>query len=159
MGYHAYRLKARSVISFLCILAVVAVGLVLIMGENQLSIPAWNLLRKGPPGGTEQERMAFLSANGWEAEETPLAATEVTIPATFDETYEQYNALQQSQGFDLQKLAGKKAMEYTYHVTNYPDNPDVAAHLLVYQDKIVGADLSAMEQGGFIAPVKQKAAG
>ena len=44
-------------------------------------------------------------------------------------------------------------MEYTYHITNYPEKDDVAAHILVYKERIVAADISAMEQGGFCAAV------
>ena len=62
---------------------------------------------------------------------------------------QQYAALQQAQGFNLDKLRGKTATEYTYHITNYPEKDNVVAHILVYKDKIVAADLSDMEQGGF----------
>ena len=90
-----------------------------------------------------------MRKNGWEAELPAVATEEVIIPVEWDETYEQYAALQQAQGFNLDKLRGKTATEYTYHITNYPEKDNVVAHILVYKDKIVAADLSDMEQGGF----------
>ena len=157
MGYHAFRLTAKSVISFICVLAILAVGTVLLTSDDPLTVPALGIFQRGIPGGTEAERMAFLTENGWQADETPLGTQEVTIPAQFDEVYEQYNAIQQGQGFNLEKYAGKPVTEYTYHITNYPENDEVVAHLLVYKDKIIGADVSAMEQGGFVEPVKKPA--
>lgn len=155
MGYHSIRLRLRSVVGFACLLMVAVVGGILLTGQEELAIPTFGLFHRGPDGSTEEARVAFLTENGWEAELPAVAEQEITVPAEFDETYEQYNAIQQAQGFDLQKYAGKCATEYTYHILNYPENGDVVAHLLVYKDKIVGADLSAMEQGGFVEPVKR----
>lgn len=155
MGYHAFRLRARSIITFICIMAVVAVGLVMLTSEDQLAMPAWSIFRKAAAGATDAERLQYLSENGWQADEKPLAAEELTIPKEFDEVYEQYNAIQQAQGFNLQKWAGKTVTEYTYHITNYPGDDNVVAHLLVFKDRIIGADISSTEQGGFVSAVKQ----
>ena len=83
----------------------------------------------------------------------PISEEEIVIPAEWDEVYTGYASLQQAQGFNLDKLRGKTVMEYTYHITNYPEKDDVAAHILVYKDRIVGADISEMEQGGFCMEV------
>ena len=58
------------------------------------------------------------------------------IPAEWDEVYTGYASLQQAQGFNLDKLRGKTVTEYTYHITNYPEKDEVAAHILVYKDRI-----------------------
>ena len=149
MGYHSVRLRRSSVLGFALLLVAAVVGAVVLTGQQQLALPAWSLFNKGIPGGEEQQRIEFLQKHGWEAELPAVAAEEVTIPAEWDETYEQYAALQQAQGFNLDKLRGKTATEYTYHITNYPEKDNVVAHILVYKDKIVAADLSDMEQGGF----------
>ena len=111
------------------------------------------LVRKGIPGGEESQRIEFLQKHGWEAELPAISEQEVTIPAEWDETYTGYASLQQAQGFNLERLRGRQVTEYTYHITNYPEKDDVAAHLLVYQGKIVGADLCDMQQGGFCTAV------
>ena len=149
MGYHSVRLRRSSVLGFALLLVAAVVGAVVLTGQQQLALPAWSLFNKGIPGGEEQQRIEFLQKNGWEAELPAVATEEITIPAEWDETYEQYAALQQAQGFNLDKLRGKTATEYTYHITNSPEKDHGVAHLLVYKDKIVAADLSDMEQGGF----------
>lgn len=154
MKCHICRLKVRGVAAVACALVAIAVGLVLLTGPNRPTLPAWGLLHRCDPGGTEQERADFLASNGWEVPDAEPTSREVTIPAQFDELYEQYNALQQTQGFDLQKLAGTTVTEYTYPVSNCPGHPEAAAHLLVYEGRIVGGDLSSMEQDGFLLPVK-----
>ena len=149
MGYHSIRLRRGSVLGFAVLLVAAVMGTVLLTGTRPAVLPAWSLFRKGIPGGEESQRIEFLQKHGWEAELPAVATEEVTIPAEWDETYEQYAALQQAQGFNLDKLRGKTATEYTYHITNYPEKDNVVAHILVYKDKIVAADLSDMEQGGF----------
>ena len=108
---------------------------------------------KGIPGGEENQRIEFLQKYGWEAEVPPISEEEIVIPAEWDEVYTGYASLQQAQGFNLDKLRGKTVTEYTYHITNYPEKDEVAAHILVYKDRIVGADISEMEQGGFCMEV------
>ena len=114
---------------------------------------AWSLFNKGIPGGEENQRIEFLRKYGWEAEVPPISEEEIVIPAEWDEVYTGYASLQQAQGFNLDKLRGKTVTEYTYHITNYPEKDEVAAHILVYKDRIVGADISEMEQGGFCMEV------
>ena len=118
MGYHSVRLRRSSVLGFALLLVAAVVGAVVLAGQQQLALPAWSLFNKGIPGGEEQQRIEFLRKNGWEAELPAVATEEVIIPVEWDETYEQYAALQQAQGFNLDKLRGKTATEYTYHITN-----------------------------------------
>ena len=107
MGYHSVRLRRSSVLGFALLLVAAVVGAVVLTGQQQLALPAWSLFNKGIPGGEEQQRIEFLQKHGWEAELPAVATEEVTIPAEWDETYEQYAALQQAQGFNLDKLRGK----------------------------------------------------
>ena len=101
MGYHSVRLRRSSVLGFALLLVAAVVGAVVLTGQQQLALPAWSLFNKGIPGGEEQQRIEFLQKHGWEAELPAVAPEEVTIPAEWDETYEQYAALQQAQGFNL----------------------------------------------------------
>lgn len=153
MGYHSVRLRRGSVLGFAVLLVAAVMGTVLLTGTRPAVLPAWSLFRKGIPGGEESQRIEFLQKHGWEAELPAISEQEVTIPTEWDETYTGYASLQQAQGFNLERLRGRQVTEYTYHITNYPEKDDVAAHLLVYQGKIVGADLCDMQQGGFCAAV------
>ena len=84
-------------------------------------------------------------------EEEPADFREVVIPAEFNDVYTAYNAMQNAQGFDLKPYAGEKCMQYRYIVTNYPDCPDtVFATLLVFEDRIIGGDVSSEAADGFM---------
>ena len=86
------------------------------------------------PGMTGEERLAFLTSFGWEAEAEPQDVREVVIPAKFNDVYAAYNTMQQAQGFDLLPYAGEKCTQYRYRITNYPNTPDgVFATLLVFE--------------------------
>lgn len=99
---------------------------------------------------SNEDRLALLTALGWEVNIQPLEALEVQIPEEFSAVYEEYNALQKAQGLDLSALKGKKVMRYTYEIVNYPDEENVNATLLVYKDKLVGGDICSARLGGFM---------
>lgn len=153
MGYHSVRLRRGSVLGFALLLVVAVAATVVLTGQQPVALPVWSIFNKGIAGGEENQRIEFLQKYGWEAEVPAISEQEVTIPAEWDEVYTGYASLQQAQGFNLDKLRGKTVMEYTYHITNYPEKDDVAAHILVYKDKIVAADVSEMQQGGFCTAV------
>lgn len=99
---------------------------------------------------TNEARVAYLSACGWEVDASSCTIREVIIPEEFDETYQTYADLQAKQGFDLEKLKGKRVKQVTYTVTNYPDGTDVIAELLIYRGNVVAGDISSMKiDGGF----------
>lgn len=100
-------------------------------------------------GSTNDERVKFLTDFGWEVTTSPTESMEVKIPRDDSDVFTRYNKLQQSQGFDLSKYAGKKVMRYVYQVNNYPDATEpVYATLLVYKDRIIGGDITNTAPGG-----------
>ncbi len=107
---------------------------------------------KNLKGETNEQRIEYLESFGWDIVDEPIESTEVIIPSEFDETYESYNLLQQTQGFDLSKYKGKRVMRYTYSVKNYPTDSaeNVCATLLVSNKKIIGGDISSTSLGGFM---------
>ena len=81
----------------------------------------------------------------------PISVEELVIPEEFDDTYTQYLELQSSQGFDLEKYAGKRVKRYTYAITNYPTGEEgVQAGLLIYKNTVIGGDVLSSQLGGFI---------
>lgn len=101
---------------------------------------------------TNEERVSFLKNFGWEVETEPTQTSDVVIPTNFDSTYETYNAMQKEQGLDLSGLKGKKAVRYTYTITNYPTAQEspVQANLIVIDDKVVAGDVTSTALGGFM---------
>ena len=110
------------------------------------------------PGATDKERISYINSFGWEVE--PAAKVEdIRIPPNFDEAYEQYNALQKEQGFDLRKYRAYSARQYTYKITNYGEQTPavpICAHLIVIDGKIVGADISSAEADGMVTVLAKK---
>ena len=97
-----------------------------------------------------------MIALGWEVGEEPEEIREVVIPQEFDETYQQYNQLQEEQGFDLERYRGQRAKVYTYQILNYPDRPEgIVAHLLIWDWKVIGGDVCSVELDGFMQGLEQ----
>ena len=97
---------------------------------------------------TNEQRLEFLSSFGWEVSQTPEETQEVRIPETFNEVFDRYNRLQQSQGYDLTPFAGKTAKRYVYRILNHPDGPDHFVTLLICKNEIIGGDVTGTGQGG-----------
>lgn len=104
---------------------------------------------------TPESRVEFLASIGYTVAQEPEKTQEVRIPKEFTQVYAQYNALQQSQGFDLSKYQGKQVMQYVYLIENWPeaDSDPVYATLLVYKNKLIGGDLSRGGENGFLRPL------
>ncbi len=91
------------------------------------------------------QRVKYLESLGWQVETEPVEEQTVTIPRDFSEVYEDYNALQKSQGFDLKKYAGFEAVRYTYEVKNHPTATGrVVADMIVYRNKVIAADVQSL---------------
>lgn len=100
---------------------------------------------------TNEDRIAYLESCGWQVVAEPIAVEELLIPEEFDDTYTEYLALQQSQGFDLSKYCGKRVKRFTYEITNYPTGESgVQASLLIYKNQVVGGEVLSARLDGFI---------
>ena len=100
---------------------------------------------------SNEDRISYLSSYGWSVSAEPISVEELVIPEEFDDTYTQYLELQSSQGFDLEKYAGKRVIRYTYAITHYPTGEEgVQAGLLIYKNTVIGGDVLSSQLGGFI---------
>ncbi|WP_101697330.1 DUF4830 domain-containing protein [Clostridium minihomine] len=100
---------------------------------------------------TNEDRVAFLKQFGWEVSPEPIEIREVTIPASFNDVYEKYNAIQKEQGLDLTRYAGKICKQWVYQVNNAMDQGSpVHATLLVYGGKVIGGDISSTPLDGYM---------
>lgn len=142
----------RIVILALVILAIVVLT-VCVRGANKTDEAAADAAAQAVrTAKTEEDRIAFLSAFGWEVNEKPVQTQEVRVPTEPNDVFLRYNALQKSQGFDLSEYAGKSIRRYVYQITNYPDaeNETWYATLLVYKDEVIGGDVSSSAQNGIM---------
>jgi len=116
---------------------IVVTGGIYFLGKGKAS----SVSRVDIPGGTAEEREAYLLSIGLQVDTTSSVA-EVGVPEEFDERFEKYNEMLKTTGFDLSDLKGETVKKCTYTVTNKPElGPSVSAILLVYEDKIVAGHL------------------
>ena len=128
--------------------AVVAAVVLLIALGGGDSTPT-SSMSTAPAADTNDARVKFLTDLGWEVTPSPAETGEVRIPKAGDEVFDRYNELQKSQGYDLNKYAGKKVMRYVYQINNFPDAKEpVYATVLVYKDRIIGGDITDTTPGG-----------
>ncbi|MDD6990545.1 MAG: DUF4830 domain-containing protein [Oscillospiraceae bacterium] len=123
---------------------------------------AWFVLTAKDEAETEKqftfecnaERVEFLNKCGLIVEPEP-ESKDIEIPAEFNNSYNEYNELQKSQGFDLLPYSGKKVTMYTYKILNYPDFPDnVTVNLLFDDHLMIGADITCNDaENGFTKPL------
>ncbi len=100
------------------------------------------------------ERVEFLNEQGWIVKPDPVSKEEITIPSEFNELYGKYAELQASQGFDLEKYKGEKAMLISYQVLNYPGHTEnVTANMLISDDRLIGGEITLNEENGFTEPL------
>lgn len=100
---------------------------------------------------SNEDRIAYLGAYGWQVSPEPIATEELLIPEEMDESYQEYLALQSQQGFDLGKYAGKRLKRYTYEIQNYPTGESgVQANLLLYRNTVVGGEVLSPQLDGFL---------
>ncbi len=136
------KLDRRKVIGGALALAVLIAAAVLIFnggGESETAAKINATVK------SNTQRVKYLESLGWQVETEPVEEQTVTIPRDFSEVYEDYNALQKSQGFDLKKYAGLEAVRYTYEVKNHPTATGrVVADMIVYRNKVIAADIQSL---------------
>jgi len=97
------------------------------------------------------DQVAYLESLGWQVNAEPLAVETLLVPEEFDETYDEYLALQSGQGFDLTPYCGKKISRCTYEITNYPTGEEgVQISLLVFKDTVIGGEVISPTVNGFL---------
>ena len=98
-----------------------------------------------------EDHVAFLNAYGYTVGEKPVQIQEIVIPEQFGAEYEKYNEFQKLSGFDLSKYKSYRVKKYTYKVLNYEGSSDeVVANIIVYNNKVIGGDISSTALGGFV---------
>lgn len=139
------RLRHAALTALLCCVAIVA-GIFCIRSLQSVSASA-----EVQGIRSNDDRAAYLESLGWSVSADPLAVEELLIPETFDDSYQDYLALQTAQGFDLSAYCGKRVKRYTYEISNHPTGETgVQAALLVYKNKIIGGEVLSTSPDGFI---------
>lgn len=126
-------------------LALAAAALLLFLGRRPAAEDA-----QPPQLSTNEDRVAYLQAMGWEISPEPVETLQFLLPDHLTETYLRYNELQNAQGFDLAPCCGKQLSRFTYAVTNYPGRPEgVQLNLYLCEDRPVAGDVMCTGADGF----------
>ena len=105
----------------LAAVAIAAVGAGLDLIQDVQTAQAVVQLQANPENvKTNDDRVAYLESCGWLVGEEAANQEDIRLPDVFDDSYEAYLTLQESQGFDLTQYAGKTIQRYTYAVKNFP---------------------------------------
>ena len=143
------KVSKGKLVAILLILAVI-VGLLVTLGskaDQEADAAAESALT----ASNNEERVAYLQSLGWEVTEEPVESQEVRIPAELPDVLVQYNELQKSQNFDLTRYTGKTVSRFVYEVLNYPNSAErFFATLLIYEDTIIGGDVTSASQDGLM---------
>ncbi len=160
-----FSFKASSVrlICIICVCIIAAVGVISFLPSRgaYLNVNKIETSKELSAIDVKKEsgRIEYLSALGYEVSDSGVEKITEKIPEVFDASYESYNDLQRSQGFDLKRLCGKKVTGYTYELSSLPDGKDTGgtkylATIIVYKNKVVAADVCCPENGSIYPLIK-----
>lgn len=144
----SFRMSRLKIAAVLVIIAIIGVVAAWPRGEVQAGAQTG---RQVTGVSTNEKRVGFLESYGWKIDPQPLEVVEIAIPQTFNDVYQNYNAIQKKQGFNLAPYQGKRCKRYTYRVTNYPGVSDeVRANIYIYNNRVIGGDISTVALNGFM---------
>lgn len=153
----AVRVRRRNLLAVLVGVVLVAFGGIFLGERTPAAVQVFLRRQAEVKCPSPAEAAAWLANQGWEVDPEPTGQMEVVVPSRFDQLYESYNDIQKAQGFDISRYKGETVTKYTFLVKNYPQEPDgVAANLLVYQGRLIAADLCSLELGGFLKGAAKK---
>ena len=85
----------------------------------------------------------------------PLETLALQLPENLEQSHSEYVALQEALGLPFADYSGKTVSRYTYSVNNYPDYAGaVQADLYVYDGQIIGGDIIASGENGFVRDLR-----
>ena len=149
------KVDMKKVIAILAAVAALIIGLIALLGDGDGSAAT----SANTAVSANDDRVKFLTDLGWEVTTSPAETSQVRIPQEQSEVFDRYNALQKSQGYDLNAYAGKNVMRYVYKIENYPGATEpVYATLLIYKNQVIGGDITNTAADGMIRPLKNATA-
>ena len=106
---------------------------------------------------TNVDRMDFIKGNGYTLLSDQPETKTVIIPECFSDVYNNYNNIQLLSGYDLSNYKGCEVVIYTYNInapTGY--SGECVINIIVYNNRVIGGDVSSVALGGFMLPIKNK---
>ena len=150
-----YTVRASTLRFFMCIFLCLAVFVALISIGTSGSVYASADGREVDYSGIKDndDRVRFIESFGIKVNSEPVSEESFTVPAEFDRVIEEYNQIQKRQGLDLSRYQKKRVTHYAYEVTNYDHEGAVYVNLIIHRGKVIAADISSAQGGGFVLPL------
>lgn len=127
------------------------VAFVLICGE------IYAASNKASDAETNAERINYIKNAGYTVLSNQPQTKNVTIPEMFSDVYNNYNDIQRISGYDLSLYKGCEVTIYTYKINPPNDySGECVINMIVYNERIIGGDVSSTALGGFMLPIKNK---
>lgn len=140
------KVDLKKILMIVGAVAAVVIALILLLGNSSDAADT-----AAPAVSGNDARVEFLKGFGWEVAASPTESGQVKIPQSPSDVYDRYNALQKSQGYDLDPYAGKAVMRYVYKINNYPGAVDpVYATVLIYKNQVIGGDITDTSAKGAV---------
>lgn len=150
------KVDIKKIVLALAAAAAVILALILLLGGGGNSTAN----TAAPAPSSNDGRVKFLTDFGWDVTTSPTESGQVKIPDQPSPVFDRYNTLQKNQGYDLSKFAGKNVMRYVYKINNFPGaTGSVYATLLVYNNEVIGGDVTDTSVGGRIRGFKMPTTG
>ena len=92
-----------------------------------------------------------IKSQGYAASKEPAEIVEVHIPEQWDSVYNNYNALQQEGGFDLEPWKGRTCTRYTYLIPEL----NARGNVLVHGGVVIGGDICSITLDGIMLPIEK----
>lgn len=147
------KLKPKQIFGCILLLTGLAVVLITFLGNHPAKPASASM---DIPCETLEQRTQYINSLGYEIGEDEQEK-DIVIPSVFNDVYNRYNEIQKEQGFDLNEYKGRNAKMFTYNVTNYKNNDNVIANLLVCDGVLIGADLcDTSARDGFLVALDDK---
>lgn len=148
-----FKMNSKQIFGLILLLTGIVVVLITFL-TNHSAKPASK--SEGIRCSTTQERVDYINSFDLKTD-SKEESKEIIIPEQFNDVYNKYNEIQKQQNFDLTDYKGKTAVMYTYNITNYKDNDNVIANLIVYDGILIGADLcDTSADNGFLVALNDK---
>lgn len=153
MRMFTFKMKPKQIFGLILLLTGIVVVLITFLSNHQAKPASKDTVIRC---ATTEERVNYINSFGLKTDSREQSK-EIIIPEQFNDVYNKYNEIQKKQNFDLTDYRGKTAVMYTYNITNYEDNDNVIANLIVYEGILIGADLcDTSADNGFLVALNDK---
>lgn len=138
------RKRIRGIIIFLLFVAAVIITCRIVFNGKEMTVLS-----------DPSQITSFIESNGYIPLSGSLSEEEIIIPSEFNSYYLSYNDIQKLQGFDLTNYKGRSVKKYRCKLDGTPEN-NTYATLLVYEDKLIGADISVLDESRAMELIKKE---